>query len=172
MANVTGSFKVNSSGTQTPGTLPGTVTPINVNQTFSCNFATSGTTADAVDLMYVKTLTFAASTAQTLDLTSLTDLYGAAVAFARIRSISIKFKSVTNGATLTLSPGASTGWTNLLGTGSTLIMQASTAGNDAALLITAPNTTGWVVDSTHKSLTLTPSAHVFDIDIQLMGASV
>lgn len=171
MANVTGSFKVNISGAQTPGTLPGTVTPANVNQTFNCNFQTSGTAADAVDLMYVNTLSFAASTAQTLDLKVLTDLYGAAVAFARVRAISLKFRSTTDGATLTLAPGASNGWTALLGTGSTLILQASTSTNDAGLTVTAPNTTGWVVDSTHKALTLTPSAHAFSVDIQIVGAS-
>jgi hypothetical protein len=171
MSTVTGSVKVNISGSQTPGTLPGTVTPVNVNQTFNCNFATSGTTADSVDLMHVKTYSFAASTAQTLDLTSLTDVYGGAVAFARVRAIEIKVKSTTDGATLTLSPGASNGWTNFLGTSSTLILQASTSSNDAGFVVTAPNTTGWVVDSTHKTLTLTPSAHAYDVDVQIMGAS-
>lgn len=172
MATVVSKVSVTTTSSQTPATTtPGTATPLQIQQSMAANFSTSGVAADQVNLKHTKTYTFVASTAQTLDLTSLLDDYGGAVAFVRIRSLTVKMNSQTDGATLTLSPGASNGWTNLLGTSSTLIMQSSTSTNNAVLALTAPNTTGWVVDSTHKTLTLTPSAHAFTVDIEITGCN-
>jgi hypothetical protein len=172
MANVTGNVKVNTTTTQVPATLPGTNTPLTVQQGLTCNFGTSGTTADAVDLKYTKTLNLVTSTPQTLDLTALLDVYGGTVNFKRVRSLTLNIKSTTNGQTLTVSPGATNGWTALLGTGSTLILHAATANNQAFLALTAPNTTGWVTTSSNKTLTFDPGAATFDVEVEMMGASV
>lgn len=171
MAVVTGSIKTQTTFTQTPSSLPGTVTPATIGQSFNTTFS-NGTAADAVNLKYTATLSFTASTAQTLDLTALTDIYGGTVNLARVRSLSIKMKSTTDGATLTLGAAATNPWAAILGTTGTLVMQASTSTNDATLILTAPNTTGWVTSGSSKSFKLLPSAHAFDVDIEITGATV
>lgn len=171
MAVVTGSVKTQTTFTQTPSNLPGTVTPATIGQTFTTTLG-NATTADNVDLKYTTTLTFTASTAQTLDLTALTDIYGGTVNFARIRTMTLKQKSTTDGATLTLGAAAANPWAAIWGTTGTHIMQASTSTNDAGLIITAPNTTGYVTSGSSKNLKLLPSAHAFSVDIEITGASV
>lgn len=173
MAAVTGSISTNTSFSQTPSNIPGSsITPLTNAQTIKFQVSTSGTAADQVDLKYSATLTFTASTAQTLDLTSLTDVYGGAVNFARVKSITISMKSTTDGATLTLGAAGSNPWAAILGTTGTLVMQAATANNPSMLVLTAPNTTGWVTSGTSKAFKLTPSAHAFSVDIEITGCSV
>lgn len=171
MATVTGSISTQTLMQQTSSTVPGTVTPLSNSQSLKCTLSTSGTAADQVDLKYSTTLTFSASTAQTLDLTSLTDVYGGAINFARVRTITIKMKSTTDGATLTIGNAASNAWAAILGATGTLIMQASTSTNDSMLVLTAPNTTGWATSGSSKSLKLLPSAHAFSVDIEITGCS-
>ncbi len=170
MAVVTGSIKTQTLMTQTASTVPGSVTPLSNSQTLNCTFG-NGTTADNVDLQYPATLTFASSTAQTLDLTSLTDVYGGTVNFARVRSITIKMKGTTDGSTLTIGNAASNSWAAILGATGTYVMQASTSTNDSVWTATAPNTTGWATSGTSKSLKLLPSAHAFSVDIEITGCS-
>lgn len=170
MATVAGSIKVTSSFQQTPTTIPGNVTPATNTQSLKADF-TSGTTADKVDLKYSRTLTFASATAQTLDLSSLTDDYGGAVAFVKIRSLLIRVKSTTDGATLTVGAAATNPWAAVLGTTGTLIIQSATSSNQAVLLLTAPNTSGYAVSGSSKSLKLLPSSHAFDVDIEITGTS-
>lgn len=173
MANVTGSMKVTTSSTQTPTGLPGTVTPLTINQTFNSTFQ-NGTAADLVDQRYIATLTFVASTPQALDLTSLLDSSGGAVNFARVRRLSIKFKDATDGQTLKIGYASTTAnaWTSLLSNPGQLTLQPSTAANDGFIVLSAPNTTGWVVSNTNKLLNLDPGTSAFSIDIEILGASV
>jgi hypothetical protein len=170
MAVVTASIKTSTVSTQSAA-LPGTVTSATVNQNLSCNLQTSGTAADEANLNYVTTLSVTSGTPVTIDLTALTDRYGGAVDFARVRSITVWFQDQTDGHTLTIAPGAANGWTALLGTGSTLVMQASSAANNAMLVLTAPQTTGWVVSGTSKTLTLTVSAGTQNVVIEINGCS-
>lgn len=169
MASVTASIKTSTVSTET-ATLPGTVTNLTVNQNFNANFQASGVAADQINLNYVATLSLAA-TPTTLDLTALTDRYGNAVNFARVRSLTIKNKSQTDSQTVTVSPGGTNGWTALLGTGSTLIVQPSSSLNDAGVILTAPNTTGWVVSGTTKTLKLDPGANTIAVDIEINGCN-
>ena len=171
MANVTGSISTQTSFTQVPTTVPGSVTPLNNAQSLKVTFQTSGTAADTVDLKYSATLTFTASTAQTLDLTALTDIYGGTVNLARVRSLTIYMKSTTDGATLTVGAAGTNPWAAILGTTGTLVMQSSTSTNASMLVLTAPNTTGWVTSGSSKNLKLTPSAHAFSVDIEITGCS-
>jgi hypothetical protein len=172
MATVTGTINVNTS-TQQAGaaTIPGNVTALTVNQSFRLNFAASGTAADKVDLKHTKTYTLAAA-ATTIDLTALADVYGGTVNFARVRSITIRIKTTTDGQTLVLSGGASNPWTALINSAGTLTLQAGTANNDAVFVISAPNTTGWVTSGTSKTLKFDPGASTYDIEVEIMGASV
>lgn len=171
MAVVKGQIIPAASFTQTPnsGILSGNV--LSVPLTLNAAFANTGTT-DNVDLLYAATLTFVASTAQNLDLTSLTDILGGAVNFARVRAIAIKMYSTTDGATLTVGGAASNPWAAVWGTTGTMIIQAATAANanGSFFLLTAPNTTGYVTSGTSKTLKLLPSAHAFNADIVIAGA--
>lgn len=129
----------------------------------------NGTAADQVDGVYAATLSFTASTAQDLDLQDLTTVFGDALSFDVVRAIVLVVKSTTDAATLTVTPGSSNGATNILATGSSLPLRGSTSANQGMLILVAPNTTGYAVDSTHKVLTLTPSAHAFDVTVIVAG---
>lgn len=172
MAIVTGSITPNIAFNQTITSGFLTSTPIGIGLTLSVAF-TNGATADKINLIHAATYTFTSATPQTIDLSALTDIIGAAVNFARVRAIVVKMNSVTDGATLTLTAGASNGNTNILGTAAGLIIGSASATNSsgACLILTSPNTTGYVVDGTHKTLTFTPSAHAFTADILIAGAA-
>lgn len=155
-------FNLTQTGT---GLISGTQVPIPL--TLQSIF-TDGNGADQIDGIYADTIPFTASTAQTLDLQSLTDIFGASLSFAKVRLIAINVKSTTDGASLTLSPNASNGWT-ALGSSLNLPILASTSNQDGYFTIAAPNTSGYAVASSDKALDLTPSAHAFDVDIIIAG---
>lgn len=172
MSNVTGTLKVNTSSAQTPTNLPGSITPLTINQAISSNYG-NGTTADNVDLRYCATLTFVSGTPQALDLTNLTDTSGASLSFARIRRITIIPSMTTDGQTLKLGYSTTTAnaWTSLITNPGQLTLQAATANNGAGLVLLAPNTTGWVVGASNKLLNLDPGSAAFSAAIEILGAS-
>lgn len=173
MANVTGSVKLVTATTQTPSGLPGnSVSGASVQQSPGFTFGTSGTAADQVDTKYTASLTLTASTPQTLNLQALIDIYGNAISFKRVKTLTVTMGSTTDGQTVTLSPGASNPWTGLFGTStSTLVLQASTSSNQGFLALTAPNATGWAVSSTSNTLKLDPGSNTQTIGIEITGAS-
>ena len=73
----------------------------------------------------------------------------------------------TDGASVQVKQGASNGATNIIdaSTGAGLKVLAPTSSNDAGLALAAPNTTGYAITSTSKTLLLTPSAHAVVLDI-------
>lgn len=130
----------------------------------------NGTGAGAVDTIYAKQITFVASTPQTLDLTSLTDLGGASISFARVRELIIQVVSTTAGWNLTLGNAASNAFSAFWGaTGTHTVMAGS------ILYITDPNTVGSSVgayiDSTHKNLKLDPGSNAVVANILIVGCS-
>lgn len=151
------------SGQKLPITLP--------TRQLKAAFAAAGVAADQVNLIYAATLTFLASTPQTLDLTALTDPIGGVVNFARVRFLVLRVNSTTNGAMLTLGAAATNEWTGMLAAASGLKVLAATTGNDGFFVICAPNTTGYPVSGTSKNLLLTPSAHAFTVDILIAGCN-
>jgi hypothetical protein len=171
MAVVTATLKLNTTTTQTAAGIPGQATSLAGTQSMTTNLG-SGTVLDAADLKYSKTLVFAASTAQNLDLSALTDVYGNAVNFARIRSISINVLGQVDGSSLTVGAAAANPWAAVLGATGTLTLFPATAANAGFFALTAPNTTGMVVSGTSKVLKLLPSAHAFSADVEIVGASV
>lgn len=170
MANVTGSGSItlNDTFTYSSGFNSGQSVP--QTRTISSNSLTNGSAADQIQLVGAVRLTFTASTAQTIDLTTaLLDPSGSAVAFAKVKRMLIKFISpTTDGAVVTIRQGSSNGWTNFVDGGAAgvgLTLQSPTASNDAGCAFVAPNTTGWVVTSTNKTLTITPNAYPVVLDI-------
>jgi hypothetical protein len=169
MANVAGSAKVTLNVTQklASGFLTGVPLPIAESLGFTFNVA--GALADQCNLCHAKTYSFLASTPQPIDLTTITDILGATTVFARVRLLLLWMKSTNDAATLTVGNAATNAWSALLGATGTLTLRGSTATNNGLALFFAPNTTGWVVDATHKSLLMTPSAHAFDCDVIILG---
>jgi hypothetical protein len=170
MANVTGSGSISLNDTFTYSTGFNTGQSVAQTRTINSNQLSNGTAADQINLVGAVRLTFTASTPQTIDLTTaLLDPSGSAVAFSKIKRLLIKFVSpTTDGATVTIKHGTSNGWTNFIDAGAAgvgLTLQAPTANNDAGSAFVAPNTTGWVVTSTNKTLTITPNAYHVVLDI-------
>lgn len=168
--NVAASFaQTVSSGVVTPQTIPAN---INFNLSFG-----NGTSAGNVDLIYARQLSLA-GTATTLDLTSLTDLSGASINFARVRLVMIQNLATTAGYIVTVGAAAATQWTGYLGTtASTVILQpnvGATSNQNVFTFLDAYSvgaSTGAYVDSTHKSLKLDPGANTIAVNILLLGCS-
>jgi hypothetical protein len=145
--------------------------PTNPQNTF-----TNGTAAGQGDLVYAATITLSAAP-QTLDLTSLLDPLNGAVAFARVRVFYLCNKATTDGWVVTLGNDGTNEWSGasqFLSASGTLKIGPTLAGtaNAGRFEIWSPNTTGYVVDSTHKRLKIDPGAHSFDVEIMIVGASV
>jgi len=149
------------------------------SDTLACAFRASGVLADQVDLRYVKRLTFASSTQQTINLSAAVGDDGVTSAFARVRAILIRCRSTADAASLTIdNAGATNPFVGFLNAAGTLKVYPSTVDpNDATALknhgfavLTAPHTTGAAV-GTGVNLRLLPSAHAFDADVVILGCS-
>ena len=173
MAIVTGSVTPGLNFLQTPANAVISGTSIPIPLTIGVKFA-NGTAADQIDLVYANRLTFVSATLQTLDLTALTDVLGAAVNFARVKFLAVKIYTQTDAASLTLGAAAANPWAAIWGATGTHVVFPSSAGNpDAGWFIAdAPNTTGMVVSGASKVLKLLPSAHAFTCDVVIAGCSV
>lgn len=174
MANVTGTIRVSATFAQTPSGLPGQSTAQSNPQAFGCVFGTSGVLADQVDQKYSNTLAFVASTPQVLDLKSLLDVFGGAVAFARVRSITLKLKSGIDGVVLKVGYATTTAnsWVGMVTNPGQLTIYSSSATNDGSFTWTAPNTTGAPVGTSNRLLNLDPGLNAFSVDIEIAGCSV
>lgn len=131
----------------------------------------AGTAADSIDGLYAHTFTFVASTMQTMDVSTLTDIFGVSITAARARFIAIRVNGVVDGSSLTITPDATNGWAAFT---TSLKLLPSSSANPAGgfFILTAPNTTGYPIDGTHKVLDMTPSAHAFTVDVVIGTASV
>lgn len=135
------------------------------------SFPTSGTGADAFSLVYAKTLVFAASTTQNLNLQSLLDVLGNAISFAAIRFLAYRIQA-TNPAFVITAGGAGTNeWNGRLTSGSKEIWYPSTANNDGFTIIQAPAATGMPVTSSSCQFLLDPGANaVGNVDLVIAGS--
>jgi hypothetical protein len=172
MANVVQQISIQTSQQITPTGYPGNVSPLSQSQSFSFNPG-NGTAADQVNELSVQTVSFAASPV-TIDLTTLVDPLGATWSAARIDSIIINQRSVTDGQVLLMGYTTTTtnAWTSLISNPGQMTLQPATAANKGMLLVTAPNTTGYVVSATNKLLHLDPGANTFLADIIITGRTV
>jgi hypothetical protein len=170
MAQITGGLSTFASFTAkaTTGYQTGTAIPISPARLFST--FTAGLAADQLDNLAPILLTFVASTPQTIDLTALSDVLGLAITAARVRFILIRNLSTTDGFNLLVGGAGTNEWNGPLSSGGKLTVGPSSAGNDGAVLLSAPNTTGYPVSSTSKLLKLDPGANAFQA-IVLIGTS-
>lgn len=83
---------------------------------------TDGTTEDKADKLLMREPTIGASSNTEIDLQTATDTHGVAVSMDEVVAIGIEVPE--DGGALEVSPGASNGWTGLLGSGSTLKLPA------------------------------------------------
>jgi hypothetical protein len=138
----------------------------------------NGTSAGNVDYVYGKTLTLAGS-ATTLDLTSLTDLFGGSINFARVRFFAVQNLSTTAAQTVTISGGTSNPWTTgPWGASSTIILQPSPTQNAGVSRVVFEDpyvtgaTTGWYTSGTSKTVKLDPGANTISVNVLIAGCSV
>ncbi len=161
--NLTATNTVQSSYTFGSGVLLNTQWPLALS--LRARYG-SGVTADKVDGLYYARLAFVASTPQTLDLSSLTDPFGNAIVAARCRFFAVKWSSTTDNVPMLIGDAAATAWQGLVVSATAVIpLYPSSAGNDGWLIFAAPQTTGMVVDGSHKSLKFDPQTGAGNLDI-------
>lgn len=151
-----------------------------LTQTFRAIFRESGTTADKVNLRYVKQHTFTASTAQTIDLTAAVGDDGATSNFVEVCVLAIRVRSTTAAASLKIDNAGATnpfvGFVNAAGTltiyPSSVAADGSSINNSGFTVLAAPNDPAApVTASTAMNLRLLPSAHAFTADVIILGRS-
>ena len=131
---------------------------------------TNGTAAGQVDTIYGKSLTVNA-TALAIDLTSVTDLNGASVTFARAREFILFNPDTTAGHDVQVYQGASNGWAPLGTSSNPQIARA----NGGWVWLHDPNSTGGgngnVVTSTSKNIVLNTGANNITFYLFVVGGS-
>jgi hypothetical protein len=135
---------------------------------------TNGTGAGQIDQIYQRQLTFVASTLQTIDLTALPDMASPQVnqSLARVRELWIEVTDIVLTHTLSVAQGASNGWAFLppIANGLTAM-----PGGRAGIVMSDPDSVGagvgMVVDGSHKTITLTPSAFPIIVNVTILGCS-
>jgi hypothetical protein len=165
MAIVQGAVSLATTLTETKSTgIPGGVTiSYQVGQNLGSTNYANGTIANQLDLIYTGTLSLAAAP-QTIDLTSLTSQFGAAINFARVCEF-IYFNHGTDGQIVTMGAAASNPWTGAWG--STVILFPGAPGR-----IPAPLLTGIVTAGGSKAIKFDPGANTISLDLYIAGRSV
>ena len=170
-ATVTGRFRANVQFSHTPDSGFYSGVAREQLKIFDAAFA-AGTAAGKVDLVFPIRLDLVASTPQSLNLQSLVDPNGATITgLARVRVIVLWNEVTTDAAFTTVAPNGTNGWDSwITGTGARL--RGSTSSLSSLLIGVAPDTTGFVVDATHRMLDFTPSAHAQTIKGLIAGCSL
>lgn len=170
-AAVTGTSSITLSFSQTPSSGFLSSTPIPLAESVRTVFRTSGVAADQVDGIYAKTITFVASTPQTIDVSALTDIFGNTITAARARLVAIKVKWVTDNVPLLVGGAGANEWDGFLTSGGKVSVFPSSSTNDGFFIISAPQTTGIPINGTSKLLKLDPQTAAGDIDIIIATCS-
>lgn len=133
------------------------------NVTYSGSPSKSYTrTFSATDVTKVYFATLSITTSPTsVDVTSLTDVFGSALSFATVKHLQI----VNNSTTANLSAGGGTN--GLFSALPTLIGQAASSGNAGSCINLTTNLT---VDGTHKIIALTSSSGTISVEIIIVGS--
>jgi len=131
---------------------------------------TNGTGANQADLIWHAQRTLAASTSEDLDLSgTLTDAFGAVVAFARVKAIIVS-SAAANGALIQVGGAATNQFVNWVADASDMI-QIRAGG---FMMLAAPDATAYAVTAaTGDLLTInnTDGAAAATYDIYIIGAS-
>jgi hypothetical protein len=170
-ATVTGTTQITFSFAQTPTTGFLSGTPLPVAETFSMILRASGVAANQVDGLYAHTFTFVASTPQTLDVTSLTDVLGNSITAARARIIAVKVKWTNDGLPLILGANGTTPWTGFLNSAGTLKVFPSSSANDGWFILSAPQTTGIPITGAGSILKMDPGTAAGTVDVIIATCS-
>jgi hypothetical protein len=115
----------------------------------------NGSLADQAQKLCPISVTLAASANSVIDLTALTDVFGAAVNLARVDEILLSLTSTTDALTVTFQADTTNGWTALLNSTGQLSLRSRTTNNDGMFLISSPGTTGYAVSGSSKRIKLT-----------------
>lgn len=159
---VTGFNQTNTSGLVTTQTLPASIS-------LTTQYA-NGTGAGQINLIYAKQLIFVASTPQTLDLTTLLDLSGASVNFARVRELVVQVVTATSGFNAILGNAASNAFAAFWGaTGTDTVFAGSIR------YFTDPTSVGAgvgaVTSGTSKSLKIDPGSNALTLNLLIAGCT-
>ncbi len=159
-----GATQVVSSGLLTPQSLPAALS-------FALNYTNATTGALTCDQMHAKVYSLLVSTPQTIDLTSLTDLNGNAMNFARVRDIVFYNPNATVTHTVTVYAGASNGWAYLPATPGLTVLA-----NGGMVWLHDPNSAtgiiGMVTSGSSKTITMDPGALATALSVYIIGNSV
>jgi hypothetical protein len=143
-----------------------------IGQFMRAVFSASGTSADQFNRIHAKQYAFSGGTAVNVDLSSLADILGSSFSLAapgKVRVFAAQVLSTTDGDKVTFTPAGSNGWAALFGSGG-LVVHPSTSANAGFFLAVAPNTAGYVADSTHKALVMTPAtSNSFSLNLLIAG---
>lgn len=173
-ASVSGSaFSVSLDPGLTYGTSVKPPSKFNLPALQSLPFA-FGTGAGKINLAAVQGGTLAVSTPVNVDLSTMTDPYGAAVNFAKVRGLMIV--NFSTSAVLTVGAAASNPWTALMG-GTTPTFFVGPGYLDATTGKVHPgyeikargDAAGFAVSGSSKVLKLDPGASTFDYFLALIG---
>lgn len=170
--SVSGNVTINTSFTQVAVGLPGNQAAALTNaQSFKVIYNPAGSGADQIALKYSAKLTLSAAPL-VLNLQALTDVFGAALSFSLVRSITIVNESTTNGQTVLMGYSTTTAnaWVSLVSNPGQITIEPSTAANQGFFAMTAPNTTGWAVGASNRMLQLDPGANTIVVDVEITGA--
>lgn len=157
-----------TSGLITPETLGALLTALGQNAG-TLNF-TNGTASGQIDTLYAKPLTLAGATT-TVDFTSVTDLGGASVTFARGRLFMVYNPDTNASHDVKVSQGASNGWAPL----GTSTNPQWARNNGGFLLMVDPISTGSgngnVITSTSKTVLFDPGSNTVTVYVIMAGGS-
>ncbi|MET9954214.1 hypothetical protein ABZ135_22060 [Streptomyces sp. NPDC006339] len=131
----------------------------------------SGTTAGKADLRFADTRTLAASATEDLDLAGvLTDVYGQAITFARIKGIFVSAAS-TNTNNVVIGAATSNAWATLFNATGTITLRP---GDTFAAISGAAQATAWAVTAGTGDLLKVANSGAgssVSYDIVIVGAS-
>ncbi len=178
MAVVIGNSTISLSATQTLTTgLTATTRPQGI-MTFGAGGSgaayTNGTGPGQIDMVYSRQLTFVASTLQTLDLQAIPDMASPQVnqIMVRVREFWVEVTDIVLTHTLGVAQAASNGWSFLPPIANQLVAMP---GGRAGIVLSDPDSVGagvgMIVDSSHKGITLTPSAFAIVANVTILGCS-
>lgn len=172
--NVVATVKSGAAITQTPSTGALSGTSVGYGPNFQAVMKLAGVLADQIDTVYDATLTFVASTPQTVSLNAsgTNDPFGNANTFARVRAIAIRNKSQTDNHWLLIGDAVTNEWDGFLSAAATLKVFPSSTVNDGWFLLVAPMTTGIAVGGSNYALKLDPGSFSDIIaDVVILGCS-
>ena len=153
-----------------PQTLNASINP--AGATWSSVQYTNGTGSLQIDTPYCKPIALVASTPQTFNLTSLTDLDGNSIDFARVREFIVFNPTATAGYDCKIYQGASNPWVQV--PPSTSPGYARYGGG--LYNLSDPTSTGAgngnVVSGTNCEFTLDPGTNSFTVYLACFGGSV